>query len=254
MSYLEKKREGAVVTITINRPEVLNALDEDVLQELRDTFVELDDDEDVKVIILTGVKRAFVAGADISVMQKMTPEEAQAYSRLGQSVFDCIEQVRPVTIAAVNGFALGGGCELAMSCDIRVAAASAKLAIPETSLGVFPGFAGTQRLPRLVGLGIAKEMLATAGMISAQRAYEVGLVNHVVENEQLLPFCMELAGKITKNSCKAIAAGKRLMTVGMEMPFDRAIELEAAQFGVTFSTYDQKEGMTAFLEKRPPKF
>lgn len=252
--FVKLSRNDGVVTVTIDRPEALNALDPNVLKELEQHFEALNDDQSVKVIILTGVKKAFVAGADIASMSKMTPEEAVEFSRLGQRVFNRIASMRPVVIAAVNGFALGGGCELAMACDIRVAAESAKMGIPETSLGVFPGFAGTQRLPRLVGLGIAKEMLATAQKVSAQRAYEIGLVNHVVPNEELLSFCEDLAKTILKNSAAAIATGKKLMDMGSEMDLDKAQDYEAALFGVAFSTPDQKEGMAAFLEKRPPAF
>ena len=252
--YIEQERKGAVAIVTINRPEAMNALDNNVLQELYDTFMGLDEDTTVKVVILTGVKKAFVAGADIAAMSKYTPAEAEVFSAFGHKVFDMIENVRPVTIAAVNGFALGGGCELAMSCDIRVASEKAKMAIPETSLGIFPGFAGTQRLPRLVGLGIAKEMLATASMIDAARAYETGLVNHVVPAEELMTFCENLAQKVVKNSTSAIAAGKRLMTEGFDMPFEKAEELEAALFGILFAGHDQREGMAAFLEKRAPEF
>lgn len=252
--FVKLSRDEAVATVTINRPEALNALDPQVLGELERCFEELEHDLSVKVVILTGVKKAFVAGADIASMSKMTPEEAVEFSRLGQRVFNRVASMRPVVIAAVNGFALGGGCELAMACDIRVAAESARLGIPETSLGVFPGFAGTQRLPRLVGLGVAKEMLATAQKVSAQRAYEIGLVNHVVPNEELMSFCGDLAKTILKNSSTAIAAGKKLMDMGIEMDVDRAQDYEAALFGVAFSTADQKEGMSAFLEKRPPAF
>ena len=252
--YIEQERKGAVAIVTINRPEAMNALDNNVLQELYDTFMGLDEDTTVKVVILTGVKKAFVAGADIAAMSKYTPAEAEVFSAFGHKVFDMIENVRPVTIAAVNGFALGGGCELAMSCDIRVASEKAKMAIPETSLGIFPGFAGTQRLPRLVGLGIAKEMLATASMIDAARAYETGLVNHVVPAEELMTFCENLAQKVVKNSTSAISAGKRLMTEGFDMPFEKAEELEAAYFGILFAGHDQREGMAAFLEKRAPEF
>lgn len=252
--FIKLNCNGAVATVTIDRPEALNALDPEVLQDLESCFETLNNDLSVKVIILTGVKKAFVAGADIASMSKMTPEEAVEFSRLGQRVFNRIASMRPVVIAAVNGFALGGGCELAMACDIRVAAESAKMGIPETSLGVFPGFAGTQRLPRLVGLGIAKEMLVTAQKVTAQRAYEIGLVNHVVPNEELLGYCEELAKTILKNSSTAIAAGKKLMDMGGEMDLNKAQDYESALFGVAFSTADQKEGMAAFLEKRPPVF
>ena len=252
--FVKLALNGAVATVTIDRPEALNALDPDVLEALERTFETINSDFSIKVVILTGVKKAFVAGADIASMSSMTPEEAVAFSRLGQRVFNRIASMRPVVIAAVNGFALGGGCELAMACDIRVAVESAKLGIPETSLGVFPGFAGTQRLPRLVGLGIAKELLATAQKVTAQRAYDSGLVNDVVPKDDLLDLCKHLAETILKNSSTAIAAGKKLMDMGSEMDLDRAQEYEAALFGVAFSTADQREGMAAFLEKRPPHF
>lgn len=253
-TYIKTEINEAVATVTIDRPEALNALDPQVLGELESTFEALDKDLSVKVIILTGVKKAFVAGADIASMSKMTPEEAYEFSNLGHRVFNKVSSVRPTVIAAVNGFALGGGCELAMACDIRVAAESAKLGIPETSLGVFPGFAGTLRLPRLVGLGIAKEMLATAQKVNAQRAYEIGLVNHVVPNEELLPFCNKMAADILKNSNHAIHMGKKIMELGYEMDMDKAQEYEASMFGVVFDSHDQKEGMGAFLEKRAAKF
>lgn len=252
--FIDVNIANAIATLTINRPEALNALNPDVLKELDGAIDALNHDTSVRVVILTGVNKAFVAGADIASMKDMTPEEALAFSRLGQSTFDHISAARPTTIAAINGFALGGGCELAMSCDIRIAADKAKLGIPETSLGVFPGFAGTQRLPRLVGLGIAKELLATAQHISAERAYEIGLVNHVVPKEELLPYCYDLAEKIAKNSVNAIAAGKQMMSMGYEMDFAKAEEYEATRFAVTFASHDQKEGMAAFLEKRSPQF
>lgn len=252
--FLKFEIDGYVATITLNKPETLNALTLEGLAEIEMVMRELAQNNAVKVIIITGTQKSFVAGADIMAMKDMTPEQALEFSRTGHRVFHLIEQARPVVIAAINGFALGGGCELAMACDIRVAADSAKLGIPEASLGVIPGFSGTQRLPRLVGLGIAKELMATGSKITAQRAWQIGLVNHCVPKEELMDFCKNLAGIIVKNSTNAIAAGKKLMNLGVEMELDKAEEYEASQFGVIFSTVDQKEGMTAFLEKRTPSF
>lgn len=207
--------------ITINRPKALNALNAEVLNELSQAVDIAEKDEAARVVIITGAGgRAFVAGADI---------------------------------AAIDGFALGGGCELALACDIRIASAKSKIGIPEVTLGVFPGFAGTQRLPRLVGTGIAKEMLATARKVPADEAKAIGLVNHVVE-ENPMAKAEELAVEICKNSMSAIALGKRAMNEGMEMELKKGIEHEAALFAVAFTTEDQREGMTAFLEKRPANF
>lgn len=252
--YLTFEILDHVAMVILNKPATMNALTTEGLLELEAVMTELNQNEQVKVIIITGTGKAFVAGADIMAMKDMNPEQAQEFSRLGHRVMGLIESVRPVVIAAINGFALGGGCELAMACDIRVAAANAKLGIPEAGLGVIPGFSGTQRLPRLVGLGRAKELLATGNKITAQRAYEIGLVNHCIPGEDLMDFCKELAAVIVKNSTYAIATGKRLMNLGVEMDFDKAEEYEASQFGIIFSTADQKEGMTAFLEKRIPLF
>lgn len=252
--YFTYEIQEHIATIVLNKPATMNALTTEGLHELETVIRELDQNKTVKVVIITGTQKAFVAGADIMAIKDMTPEQALEFSRLGHRVLSLIEQARPVVIAAINGFALGGGCELAMACDIRVAVTSAKLGIPETLLGVIPGFSGTQRLPRLVGLGIAKELLATGSKITAQRAYEIGLVNHCVPNEELMEFCRNLAETITKNSTNAISVGKKLMNLGIEMDIDKAEEYEASQFGVIFSTEDQKEGMSAFLEKRSPAF
>lgn len=246
--------EGIAV-VTINRPKALNALNQEVLAFLYDTMDALDRNSEVKVVILTGSgEKAFVAGADISAMQKMDSVEAKAFSRLGQRTMDKVANMRPFVIAAVNGFALGGGCELAMACDIRVASAKAKLGIPEVTLGVFPGFGGTQRLPRLVGLGIAKELLATGRQLKADEAKQIGLVNYVTEPENLLTYCLDLAEQIAGNSTSAISLGKQAMNTGTEMSLEHALEYEASLFGIAFSTPDQREGMTAFLEKRKAKF
>lgn len=252
--YLTYEIGNHIATIIFNKPATMNALTTEGLLELETVMGKLDQDKKVKVVIITGSQRAFVAGADIQAMKDMTPEQALDFSRLGHRVFNLIEQARPIVIAAINGFALGGGCELAMACDIRVAAATAKLGLPEAMLGVIPGFSGTQRLPRLVGLGIAKELLATGKKVTAQRAYEIGLVNHCVPNEELMDFCKNMATEIAGNSTNAIFTGKQLMNLGLEMDLRKAEEYEAAQFGVIFSTTDQREGMAAFLEKRTPSF
>lgn len=249
------EHRGPVGYLTINRPKASNALNEEVLQSLENTIHLINNDKTIKVVILTGSgEKSFVAGADIAAMKDMTPVQARDFSRLGQRVFRAIETARPVTIAAINGYALGGGCELAMACDIRIASEKAKMGIPEVTLGVFPSFAGTQRLPRLVGLGYAKEMLATAKKVPAEEALRIGLVNHVVPADQLMERCEALAAEICQHSTAAIAYGKMSMTAGLEMDMDRALEHEATLFGLTFSTEDQREGMGAFLEKRPPKF
>lgn len=252
--FLTCRTENYVAVITLNRPEVMNALSVSVLKELEAVMEELNRDPGVKAVIITGTKKAFIAGADIAEMKEMTAEEAQGFSRLGHRVFRLIERSGLIVIAAVNGYALGGGCELAMACDIRVGADTAIFGFPESTLGVIPGFSGTQRLPRLVGMGAAKELLATGRKLSAKRAWEIGLVNHVVLNTELMNFSMDMAQSIAKNSRGAVAAGKQLINLGSEMDFDKAEEYEAALFGITFSTADQKEGMAAFLEKRSPRF
>lgn len=249
------ERRGPVGYLTINRPKALNALNQEVLLNLENTIGLINEDKSVKVVILTGSgEKSFVAGADIAAMKDMSPVEAREFSRLGQRVFRAIETARPIVIAAVNGYALGGGCELAMACDIRVASEKAKMGIPEVTLGVFPSFAGTQRLPRLVGLGYAKEMLATARKVPADEALRIGLVNRVVPADKLMESCEALAAEICQHSTTAISYGKMSMTAGLEMDMDRALEHEATLFGLTFTTEDQREGMGAFLEKRPPKF
>ena len=249
------ERRGPVGYLTINRPKALNALNQEVLLNLENTISLINEDKSVKVVILTGSgEKSFVAGADIAAMKDMSPVEAREFSRLGQRVFRAIETARPIVIAAVNGYALGGGCELAMACDIRVASEKAKMGIPEVTLGVFPSFAGTQRLPRLVGLGYAKEMLATARKVPADEALRIGLVNRVVPADKLMESCEALAAEICQHSATAISYGKMSMTAGLEMDMDRALEHEATLFGLTFTTEDQREGMGALLEKRPPKF
>jgi len=247
--------DNHIAIVVINRPQVLNALNEDVLKVLYDKMKELDGNEDVKVVILTGSgEKAFVAGADIASMQQLDCKRAIRFSQHGQKTMDKIANMRPFVIAAVNGYALGGGCELAMACDIRIASNKARFGIPEASLGVFPGFGGTQRLPRLVGLGIAKELLATGRQVNADEAQSIGLVNKVVEPTELLSYSLDLAAQIAGNSTSAINLGKKAMTLGTEISIEKAMEVESNLFGVAFSTLDQKEGMMAFMEKRTPEF
>lgn len=244
-----------IAVVVINRPKALNALNQDVLGQLYETMKKLDADQSVKAVILTGSgDKAFVAGADIAAMQKLTPAEARHFAEFGQQTMNQVAGMRPFVIAAVNGYALGGGCELAMACDLRVASKKARFGIPEVTLGVIPGFGGTQRLPRLIGLGRAKEMLATGRQVKAEEAKNIGLVNEVVESEELFSYCIELAEKIAKNSTGAISLGKQAMSTGTEMSLAQGLEMEASLFGMAFSGADQKEGMTAFLEKRNASF
>lgn len=247
--------KDTVALVTINLPKALNALNSEVISALYEQMEQLERNPRIKAVIITGAgEKAFVAGADIASMSRMTPQEATAFSQAGHRTMDKIAAMRPVTIAAINGFALGGGCELAMSCDIRIASAKAQMGIPEVTLGVIPGFGGTQRLPRLVGLGMAMELLVTGRRCKADECEKIGLVNHVVEPEQLMDYCMKLAESISKNSGSAVSIGKQAMSAGVEMDLGKGLALEASTFALTFAIQDQKEGMTAFLEKRPARF
>ncbi len=247
--------EKGVAIVVIDRPEALNALNQQVLVGLYDTMDALDKNPEVKVVILTGAgQKAFAAGADIAAMSAMDPNEAMIFSQTGHRTMDKVADMRPFVIAAVNGYALGGGCELAMACDIRVASEKARFGIPEVTLGVVPGFGGTQRLPRLVGLGRAKELLATGRQVRAEEAFRIGLVNEVTAPEDLLSRCMELAEQIAANSTGAIALGKRAMAAGAETDLSHGLELERQAFALTFASPDQAEGMAAFLGKRKAEF
>ena len=249
----EQKEWGALVTL--NRPKALNALNTDVLRELDDILTRLDTQRETRVVVLTGSgEKAFAAGADIAAMREMTPEEAQQFSTYGQTVMSRISSMRAVVIAAVNGYALGGGCELAMACDIRVASRKAKFGIPEVTLGVIPGFGGTQRLSRLIGVGRAMEMMATGGQLTAEEALRMGLVNHVTEPEELPYLCESMARKIAANSAGAVALGKQSIHAGSEMDLNRGLAHEAGLFALAFASPDQREGMDAFLEKRKARF
>ena len=243
-------KEGHVATITINRPKALNALSTAVLTDLNAALDEVTADQDVYALIITGAgEKSFVAGADIAEMKDKSVEEAAEYGKFGNAVFRKIETFRCPVIAAVNGFALGGGCELAMSCDIRVASENAVFGQPEVGLGITPGFGGTQRLARLVGAGIAKEMIYTARNIKAQRAAEIGLVNKVVAAEELSATVMKMAQGIAKNAPIAVAYAKKAINNGLQTDIDAGIAIEVEEFSKCFASEDQTYGMTCFLEK-----
>lgn len=236
--------------LTINKPASLNALDTAVLGELAAVVEDLRTNESVKVLVLTGEGRAFVAGADISEMVSKNPIDGLEFGRLGASVFRAIEQLPFPVIAAVNGFALGGGCELAMACDIRLASAKAKFGQPETGLGIIPGFSGTQRLPRLVGPAKAKELIYTGEIIKADEALRIGLVNGVTEPEALIDEALAMAEKIALQPRQAVALAKKAIEAGMQTDIDTAIGIENNLFALCFSTEEQKQRMTAFLNKK----
>lgn len=240
--------------IKMNRPEAMNALNSQTLGELKEAVSQLKDDDSVRVIVITGEGKAFVAGADIAEMKDMTKEQAEEFSRAGQKVFNKIAKIKKPVIAAVNGFALGGGCELAMACDIRIASEKAKLGQPEVNLGVIPGFAGTQRLSRLVGAAKAKELIFTADMVDAQTALSIGLVNQVVPMEQLMEVCTEMAKKIASKGPKAVKLAKKVINEGVEEKLEKGSEYETEEFGECFASGEAKEGMSAFLEKRKPNW
>ena len=253
-NILVEKRESIGI-VTLNRPKALNAINPETIAELEQAFTVLGADDSLKVLILTGAgEKAFVAGADIAAMRDLDPLAARAFAYAGQKMMAGIENLPKPVIAAVGGFALGGGCELAMSCDIRIASENAKFGQPEVSLGVLPGFAGTQRLPRLVGKGIAKELLYTGDIIDAARAHAIGLVNKVVEPGKHLESALEMAGKIISKGPLAVRFCKEAVNNGMEMDMDRACAYEAELFAIAFATQDRAEGMGAFLEKRKPVF
>ncbi len=247
--------EAPIATITLNRPQSLNALSTPTLLEIEAAVEGLLEDPQVMVLIIAGAgEKAFSAGGDISVMRDADPMAARNYALLAQRVLNLIEQCPLPVIAAVNGFALGGGCQLAMACDIRIAGETARFGQPEVRLGIMPGFAGTQRLPRLVGKGRAKEMLFTGEMIDAAEACRIGLANRVVPGAELLAEARSMARKIAANGQVAVRLCKEAVNNGMEMPGDKAASYEADLFALCYSTHDQKEGMRAFFEKRPPKF
>ena len=253
-TMLKKEVNEGLAIVTIDRPEALNALNNALLQELKDMFTELRDDEEVRAIILTGAGKAFVAGADIAAMNAMTPIEGREMMILGHSLMDLIEDMEKPVIAAVNGFALGGGRELSMACDIRIASEKAKFGQPETGLGIIPGFGGTQRLPRLVGKSMAKYLLFTSDVIDAERAEQIGLVEKVVPVGALMEEAEKVARRIMANGPIAVGLVKKAVNKGYDLPLREATSLEIELETVAFSTEDKTEGMTAFQEKRDKHF
>jgi enoyl-CoA hydratase len=244
-----------IALITLNRPKSLNALNSALLRELGHLLDRIKVNEEIRAVVLTGSgEKAFAAGADISEMQPMTAIQGRKFSADGMDSITKLETLPQPTIAAVNGFALGGGCEVVLACDIRVASTNAKFGQPEVNLGVTPGFGATQRLPRLVGAGIAKELLLTGDTIGAERAHQIGLVNHVVEPEQLLDKALEIANKIASKGQISVRLTKQGVNEGLNMDVERGLQYETELFALSFSTEDQKEGMQAFLEKRPASF
>jgi enoyl-CoA hydratase/carnithine racemase len=250
---LEKKH--AIAYVTVNRPKVLNALNGATIEELRGAFHDIKSDDSLRVVILTGVgEKAFVAGADISELAMQDAVSAKQYAQRGQSVLNLIENLGKPVIACINGFALGGGCELALACSMRLASENAKLGQPEVKLGIIPGYGGTQRLARLVGKGLAMQMVLAGEMITAQEAHRIGLVNEVTTAAELIPRAEAIAAKIVANAPLAVQYAIEAVNKGMEMTLAEGLFLEAALFGVCCSTEDKKEGTAAFLEKRAAAF
>ncbi|HWP97489.1 MAG TPA: enoyl-CoA hydratase-related protein [Syntrophomonadaceae bacterium] len=249
------EKEDYLAVLYVNRPKALNALNKDTLTEIRSAIQDVAADQSIKVMIVTGAgDKAFVAGADIAYMQPLSAIEAREFSDYGEKTMRMFELLEKPVIAAIRGFALGGGCELAMACDIRLAADNALFAQPEVGLGVIPGFGGTQRLPRIIGEGRAKELTYTADTINAEEAYRIGLVNHVYPVDELMDAAKKLAKKIASKGNLAVGFSKFAIGKGLQADLDTAMSIESDMFGMCSSTFDQKEGMGAFLEKRKPVF
>ena len=249
------ERDGAIAVVTINRPQVLNALNSSTIDELRRVILELKHDASVRSVIITGVgEKAFVAGADINELAVQRPAQGKEHALRGQHVFDLIENMGKPVIAAVNGYALGGGCELALACTLRVAADTARLGQPEVNLGIIPGYGGTQRLSRLVGKGVALDLLLSGRHITADEAFRIGLVNRVVAASELMNAARQLASELADKAPLAVQYIIEAVNRGLEISFDKGQFLEATLFGVIASTDDMREGTTAFLEKRKAEF
>jgi enoyl-CoA hydratase/carnithine racemase len=249
------EKKNAIAYVTVNRPKVLNALNMATMEELRAAFHDIKNDAGVRVVILTGAgEKAFIAGADIGELAKHDAVSAKEYTHRGQSVLNLIENLGKPVIACINGFALGGGCEIAIACTMRLASENAKVGQPEVKLGIIPGYGGTQRLPRLVGKGIAMQLLLTGEMISAQEAHRIGLVNEVTVPAGLIPRAEAIAQKIIANGPLAVQYTMEAVNKGMEMPLAEALYLEATLFGVACATEDKNEGTSGFLEKRQAQF
>lgn len=255
MNNILFEAKDGIMYITINRPKALNALNSETINELGQVISETEKRKDIQVVIITGSgEKAFVAGADISEMHTLNAMQGRELALNAQKVFSQIENMPQIVIAAVNGYALGGGCELSMACDLCVASENAKFGQPEVNLGILPGFAGTQRLPRIVGCRIAKELIFTTDMIDANRAYEIGLANKVVKHEELMDEANKMARKIMSKGMYAVSLAKSAVNSGMNMDRESAYRYEADMFGLCFATEDQKEGMDAFLNKRKASF
>ena len=255
MSNLKINNENGISKVTINRPESLNALNKDLIKELTSFFTEAADNNDIKVIVLTGAGgKSFVAGADISNMAAADPQEAIKFARRGQKLMRAMETLPKPIIAAVNGFALGGGLEIALACDFIYASDNAKFGFPEVTLGIIPGFGGTQNLPRLIGTNKSRELIYTGKMIDAEKALSWGIVNRISSQENLMADVLETAAAIIKNGMIAVGFAKECIDRGMSMSKEEAFMYESTLFGSLFSTEDQKAGMAAFLEKRKANF
>ncbi|MBQ9933844.1 MAG: enoyl-CoA hydratase/isomerase family protein [Ruminiclostridium sp.] len=250
MAFVEVTKQGNVGIITMNRPEALNALSSAVFADLTKALDVVEHDDEIYVVVITGAGRAFVAGADIGEMASMNVEEGLAFSELGNNLMMRVDLFSKPTIAAVNGFALGGGCELALAADIRIASEKAKFGQPEVGLGIIPGFGGTQRMARIIGTGAAMELIYTADTIDAKRALEIGMVQHVVPAEELMPFALEMANKIASKAQVAIRTSKMAIRRGIDCDISTAATYEALAFATCFATEDQKDAMKAFVEKR----
>lgn len=249
------EKEGKIAIITINRPDKLNALNRKTMEEINEAFLSAGSDDSIGAIILTGSgSKAFVAGADIKELSVLTPIGAKDFALYGQMVFNHIELLGKPVIAAINGFALGGGCELALACTIRIASEKAKLGQPEVNLGLIPGYGGTQRLSRIIGKGRAMEMILTGDLIDSKEAHRIGLVNQILPAEELLPACKKITEKILSKGPLAIRYALEAVNRGLEMPLEEGLFLEATLFGLACATKDMKEGTKAFLEKRNAQF
>src|SRR6266850_2289614 len=253
-NLLYEKKDG-IAWITFNRPKVLNALNRKTIEEFQQMLFDARDDASVRVLILTGSgEKAFVAGADINELAQQTPANGKEFSLFGQGVFHLLETMGKPSICAINGFALGGGCELALTCSIRIASKTARMGQPEVKLGILPGYGGSQRLARLCGKGVAHELCLTGEMIGAEEALRIGLVNHIYEPAELLPAAEAMAKKIIANAPLAVKYTMEAIERGVEMPQEEGQFLEAALFGISAATEDMREGTRAFLEKRPAQF
>ncbi len=253
--YIELENKGdGIALLTVNRPDALNAMNGTMLAEMAEAFSRVESDDDMRVLVIIGTGRAFIAGADIAHMQNLSPEEARAWSELGQRTVGMLAAMKKPVIAAINGYALGGGTELALACDIRIASEKAVFGQPEVKLGMIAGFGGTQRLPRLVGPGMAKEMLLTGDHYDAAAALQMGLVNHVVPADRLLDYCLDMAWRIASRGPRAVELSKEAVDRGLDLDLPRALALESELYGSVFRTDEPCKGCGAFLEKREPKW